>query len=296
MPDWRAIAQQIQIDAGVQLNPESAQAVGGGCINAVYVLAGQQGGVSHEYFIKTNRASTVAMFEAEADGLRELTASHSLRVPQPHCSGAVGNDAYLLMEHVALSGRGDDAQLGAGLAMMHRVQREQFGWQRDNTIGATPQSNRPTDDWLTFWAERRLGAQLELAAQNGAGASLQRSGENLLSVLPDFFDTYQPLPSLLHGDLWSGNYAFDERGQPVIFDPAIYFGDRETDLAMTELFGGFSAGFYAAYNDAWPLDAGYATRKTLYNLYHILNHFNLFGGGYLSQAQGMIERLLSECR
>jgi protein-ribulosamine 3-kinase len=296
MPDWRAIAQQIQLNTGVQLNAESARAVGGGCINAAYVLVGQQDGQSHEYFIKTNVASAVAMFEAEADGLRELAASHSLRVPLPHCSGVVGNDAYLLLEHVALRGRGDDAQLGVGLATMHRVQLEQFGWRRDNTIGATPQGNRWTKDWPTFWAEQRLGTQLALAGQNGAGRALQRSGDTLLAALPSFFDNYQPLPSLLHGDLWSGNYAFDEQGQPVIFDPAVYFGDRETDLAMSELFGGFSAAFYAAYNDAWPLDAGYATRKTLYNLYHILNHFNLFGGGYLSQAQGMIERLLSESR
>jgi len=125
---------------------------------------------------------------------------------------------------------------------------------------------------------------------------LLRRGEALQATLTHFFTDHRPTPSLLHGDLWSGNYAFDAQGRPVIFDPAVYFGDRETDLAMTELFGGFPAAFYAAYNAAWPLDAGYATRKTLYNLYHILNHFNLFGGGYLSQAQGMIDRLLSECR
>jgi len=122
-----------------------------------------------------------------------------------------------------------------------------------------------------------------------------RRAETLQSKLPAFFTDYPPKPSLLHGDLWSGNYAFDEKSRPVIFDPAVYFGDREPELAMTELFGGFSANFYAAYKNAWPLDPGYATRKTLYNLYHILNHFNLFGGGDLSQAQGRLDRLLAEC-
>ena len=296
MPQWQTISTQVQSASGIRLQTDAACAVGGGCINAAYVLTGQHKGQRESFFIKINDASKLAMFEAEAEGLQALIQSRSLRVPNPVCSGIAGQHAYLLMEHIALSGRGDDAQLGTALATMHQTQHAQFGWQRDNTIGATPQCNRWTDDWLTFWAEQRLGAQLELAGQKGAGRALLKRGEALQASLSVFFSDYQPVPSLLHGDLWSGNYAFDEQGQPVIFDPAVYFGDRETDLAMTELFGGFSPDFYAAYNAAWPLDAGYATRKTLYNLYHILNHFNLFGGGYLSQAQGMIDRLLGECR
>jgi len=236
------------------------------------------------------------MFEAEAEGLQALLDSHSLQVPLPIASGIANQHAYLAMEYVPFNDTGDVSQLGVQLAAMHQTRHTQFGWQRDNTIGSTPQTNRWTNDWVTFWAEQRLGAQLKLAAQNGAGRSLLRRGELLQTSLPDFFRDYQPAPSLLHGDLWSGNYAYDEQGRPVIFDPATYFGDRETDLAMTELFGGFPAAFYAAYNDAWPLDEGYVVRKTLYNLYHILNHFNLFGGGYLSQAENMIDRLLSECR
>jgi fructosamine-3-kinase len=295
MPNWPSISQQVQDASGINLLTDSARPVGGGCINSAYVLSGQQNGCAQQFFIKTNTASGLAMFEAEAEGLQALLDSHSLRVPTPICSGVTGQHAYLLMEYVALSGTGAAAQLGSQLAALHQNQHAQFGWHRDNTIGSTPQHNPWAADWLTFWAKQRLGAQLTLAAQNGAGRALLDRGEKLLAALPSFFSDYQPVPSLLHGDLWSGNYAFDEQGQPVIFDPATYFGDRETDLAMTELFGGFSANFYAAYNAAWPLDAGYATRKTLYNLYHILNHFNLFGGGYLSQAQGMIDRLLSEC-
>ena len=131
---------------------------------------------------------------------------------------------------------------------------------------------------------------------NGYGDDVAELGQRLSARLPDLFDGYTPEASLLHGDLWGGNWGVDVSGEPVLFDPAVYYGDREADLAMTELFGGFSREFYAAYRQAWPLDAGYSTRKKLYNLYHVLNHFNLFGGGYLSQAQGMIDALSSEIR
>jgi len=163
----------------------------------------------------------------------------------------------------------------------------------NNHIGATPQSNDWQYSWSDFWREQRLGYQLDLAASNGYGGKLQTLGKQLLMRFPSLID-HAPVPSLIHGDLWGGNMSFDSNAQPVIYDPATYYGDREAEIAMTELFGGFSADFYAAYQDAWPLDQGYAARKTLYNLYHILNHLNLFGGGYLGQAQGMMERLLAE--
>jgi len=295
MLDWPSISRQVHIASGTILATDTARPVGGGCINATYALTGHQNGNRQTFFIKTNTADNLSMFEAEAEGLYALIDSHSLRVPSPICSGIAGEDAYLVMEHIALQSTGDDTQQGSGLAAMHQTQRPQFGWHRHNTIGSTPQLNHSTGNWVTFWAEQRLGTQLELAGQNGAKRALLNRGERLQTALTAFFTHYQPVPSLLHGDLWSGNAAFDTQGQPVIFDPAVYYGDRETDLAMTELFGGFSPTFYAAYNAAWPLDTGYATRKTLYNLYHILNHFNLFGGGYESQALGMIDRLLSEC-
>jgi fructosamine-3-kinase len=144
--------------------------------------------------------------------------------------------------------------------------------------------------------DQRLGFQLRLAAQNSLGTKLQRLGELLLANLEGFFPGYRPPASLLHGDLWGGNAAFAISGEPVVFDPAVYYGDREADLAMTELFGGFDSRFYAAYREAWPLDPGYGTRKTLYNLYHILNHANLFGGGYVSQTENMLQRLLAELK
>ena len=169
-----------------------------------------------------------------------------------------------------------------------------FGWPRDNTIGTTPQVNAWGDDWAEFFRDRRIAPQLALAARNGHGGALQRDGERLLAAIPALLAGHAPAPSLLHGDLWSGNAACLATGEPVIFDPAVYYGDREADLAMTELFGGFGADFYAAYRDAWPLPDGYERRRTLYNLYHVLNHLNLFGGGYGAQAETMIARLLAE--
>jgi len=191
-----------------------------------------------------------------------------------------------------LSARGDDALLGEQLATLHRRTGKAFGFTQDNFIGSSPQRNTWNNDWISFWREERLGFQLELAAENGYGGKLQSLGEDLLEALPAFFEGYAPAPSLLHGDLWSGNHAFLADGTPTIFDPAVYYGDRECDLAMTELFGGYTANFYAAYRAAWPLHEGYGLRRDLYNLYHILNHANLFGGGYANQAEQMMRTLL----
>jgi protein-ribulosamine 3-kinase len=190
--------------------------------------------------------------------------------------------------------------MGRALAAMHRATGRQagaqFGWRRDNFIGSTAQCNRGRDDWPGFWRDARLLPQLALAARNGLGSRLIDTGERLATVLPRLLSGHAPQPSLLHGDLWRGNASFLADGSPALFDPAVYFGDREADLAMTELFGGFPPGFYAAYTEAWPLDAGYPLRRDLYNLYHVLNHANLFGGGYAAQSQALMERLLAEAR
>jgi fructosamine-3-kinase len=241
-------------------------------------------------------AARLDLFEMEAAGLAELAAANAVRVPQVLCHGVAAGRAYLVLEYLPLRPHGNAAQLGRQLAQQHRVSAGQFGGSRDNWIGATPQPNAWMDAWVDFWRERRLGFQLHLAAENGYGGALQRDGEALMARLDDFFAGYQPSPSLLHGDLWGGNHGFLADGSPVIFDPAVYCGDREVDLAMSELFGGFAPDFYAAYREAWPLDAGYAVRRTLYNLYHILNHANLFGGGYAAQAQRMVAQLLAQIR
>jgi protein-ribulosamine 3-kinase len=307
MPLWDEIAETISQTSGEPFVARERHGLGGGCINSAYRVADGE----RSYFVKLNSGDRLAMFEAEYDGLHELSGAGVIRVPQPLATGLADGQAFIVMEALSLGGRGSLARLGRNLAALHRHRGERFGWFRDNTIGSTPQSNLPDDSWPTFWRERRLGAQLELAAANGASGHLRRQGERLMQEFPKLFEGYSPAVSLLHGDLWSGNYAFSSDGEPimskdgrysgtpggsvpVIFDPAVYYGDREAELAMTELFGGFHDEFYAAYEESWPLDAGYPVRKIFYNLYHILNHFNMFGGGYGAQAEGMMGRLLAE--
>jgi len=289
---WREIETQLRSRFGDRLTFSDPVQVGGGSINEAYRLKSD----GRSFFVKLNSATRLDMFEAEAEGLQALRQADALRIPEPLVWGVSGSKAFLVMEHLTVGGAGSAAQLGEALAAMHRCTSEQFGWHRDNTIGSTPQHNTPEESWLRFWSEQRLGFQIDLALEAGASRALESRGAELTEWLPAFLDGREPEASLLHGDLWSGNYAFTQKGEPTIFDPAVYYGDRETDIAMTELFGGFGADFYAAYNNDWPLDSGYALRKTLYNLYHILNHYNMFGGGYLSQAQNMIDRLLSEVR
>ncbi len=233
------------------------------------------------------------MFDAEYAGLLELHNAQAIRVPQPIIVGESKGQAWLVLENMELGHGGNRRMAGEQLALMHRHQAQQYGWSIDNTIGSTLQINHQEDEWVRFWSEHRLGFQLELAVRNGFAGHLQQQGEKLLEGIHLLMD-HDPVPSLLHGDLWGGNIGYQSDGTPVIYDPAVYYGDREADIAMTELFGGFGADFYAAYNAVWPLDSGYAVRKTLYNLYHILNHANMFGGGYAGQAQGMIDRLLVE--
>jgi protein-ribulosamine 3-kinase len=287
---WEAIGRRIVGATGRRGRLMVAGAVPGGDINRT-VRARLHGA---DYFIKLNHASHAAMFEAEARGLEELAASATLKVPNPVCHGRAGDTAYLVLEYLPLSRSGDSRALGAGLADMHRVTRAEYGWARDNAIGTTPQVNRRTTRWPDFWRRYRLGYQLELAAANGYESQLGPRGGRLMETLDALFAGYRPAASLLHGDLWAGNYAFTGTGEPVIFDPAVYFGDREADLAMTELFGGFSTDFHAAYRERFPLDDGYRVRKVLYNLYHVLNHLNLFGTAYLAQASVMFDTLLAE--
>jgi protein-ribulosamine 3-kinase len=289
--DPETIASHIASATGRPFHLQRERAVGGGCINRAVVL----GDGTRDYFVKLNSADRLAMFQAEAEGLAALRAAEAIRVPEPVCTGIAGAQSYLAIEYVDLTGRLDGAAAGRRLACLHRCTSPDFGWHRDNTIGSTRQHNARASEWVAFWREHRLGFQLDLAARNGHGRALQDSGERLMAVLDDLIG-HEPRPSLLHGDLWGGNIGASPEGEPVIFDPAVYFGDRETDLAMTELFGGFGSDFYAAYREAWPLPPEYATRKILYNLYHVLNHLNLFGGGYLAQAKGMMDRLVASAR
>jgi len=284
------LAQIIGKATGRPFSIADLDGAGRGCINRASVMTGKDG---RRFFVKFNSARRVEMFAAESEGLQAIEATQAIRVPHAIAHGVAGDNAFLALEWLGLGGRGDAAELGRQLAAMHRATSTTFGWHRDNTIGSTPQSNTPSMDWIEFWRERRLRPQIELARASKAPHRLIEKVEGLMARLDALFSGYRPVPSLLHGDLWGGNFAWCD-GHPVLFDPAVYFGDREADLAMTELFGGFPAGFYAAYREVWPLDPGYPVRRGLYNLYHILNHFNLFGGGYAGQAESMTEALLAE--
>jgi protein-ribulosamine 3-kinase len=286
------MATEIGGAIGATLRPEPAARVHGGSINECYRWEGDAGSI----FVKVASLENRVAFDAEAAGLEEIRRANAVRVPKVLSVGSDAVHYWLALQWIRFGApsRGADAPLGDGLARLHRTTAEDFGWHRDNTIGSTPQSNGWLNDWVAFFRDRRLRYQLDLAGNHGYGGRLQQRGAGLLDRLGDFFDAYRPVPSLLHGDLWSGNRATDEQGRPVVFDPAVYYGDREADVAMTRLFGGFGAEFYSAYQASWQLDPGAPARIELYNLYHVLNHLNLFGGGYLAQALSMIDRLLAQ--
>ena len=279
MPDWAAILEDLGV-AG-----ETPRPVSGGDISAAWRVG--------DLFLKTGPASSFDMFSAEAEGLAEISATGTIRVPAVVACNTVTGTAFIATEWLAFgrAARETEARLGGQLAQLHQVTRDRFGWHRDNTIGLTPQHNDWSDDWVRFFQEQRLGFQLELAARNGFSGSLQEQGARLLKRLPVFFEDYAPRPALLHGDLWGGNWASCD-GEPVIFDPAVYYGDPESDLAMTRLFGGFGTAFYDAYAAVLPPASGSHDRSDLYQLYHVLNHLNLFGSAYLGRAQELIGRLL----
>jgi len=286
--------QALEAATGLKLRAEPASLGAGGGFASCQRWESATGPV----FVKVAPLARETALEAEADALRELAAADAVRVPAVLGLGSNGDRAFLALEWIEFgsAAAGTEAALGEQLARLHRTTAGRFGWHRDNTIGATPQRNDWTADWPAFFGRHRLGFQLELAGRAGHGGRWLDRGRELCERLHAFFVACTPQPSLLHGDLWGGNWAADASGAPVIFDPATYYGDREADLAMTRLFGGFGREFYAAYDAAWPLDGGAGERRDLYNLYHVLNHLNLFGGGYRGQAERMIERLLAEVR
>jgi protein-ribulosamine 3-kinase len=287
-----ALAREIAALTGSACASAPERRVSGGSINTCYYWPASAGAM----FVKIGSRAAHSAFTAEADGLCELQAAHALRVPQVLAVGVADTAAFLALEWLE-RGTGNAAcerRLGEGLAALHAVTAPRYGFRRDNTIGRTPQANAWSADWAEFFRERRLRPQLALGERQGFPRRLSERGARLLEALPALLAGHRPRASLLHGDLWGGNWLATRAGEPVLFDPAVYYGDRETDLAMTHLFGGFGADFYRAYESAAPLPEGAALRTTLYNLYHVLNHANLFGGGYAAQAQATIDRLLSE--
>jgi fructosamine-3-kinase len=314
-PPTDDLAVWLVENLGVRL--VSRRPVGGGCIHSAWCLSVVPSGgappqpepfCGGRLFAKTNTLEALPLLDAEAEGLEALAraaAGTDLRVPAPLAVGVAGNQAVLVLPWLELAGSssapadGAWGRLGAALATLHRSSLERpctpgdrpgsFGWPRDNVIGSGPQRNGWLAGWGHFFAERRLAPQLKrLERRIGA----LRGGQALLERVPHWLDGHGANPCLVHGDLWSGNAAIDSTGLGVIFDPAVHRGDREVDLAMARLFGGFPAAFFAGYEAIWPLPDDHHRRVPIYNLYHLLNHANLFGGSYAVQAQAEIEDLL----
>lgn len=290
MSRYPAIAHELA-RAGIRCQDRPDGRVGGGSIHECHRWLSDTGPL----FVKIAGPAERVMLEAEAAGLEALASAGSVRVPAVRALGSTADAAFLALEWIdrgPLDAR-VEGKLGERLAEQHRHAAPRFGFGEDNYIGRTLQVNGWMDDWATFFRERRLRPQLTLAKTNGF--DFGSAGQQLLAATAALLD-HHPQASLLHGDLWGGNWFPDEHGEPVIFDPAVYHGDREADLAMTQLFGGFGPAFYHAYERAMPLPPGADTRRELYNLYHILNHANLFGAGYAHQARSMIDRLLAQVR
>lgn len=292
MEPFAAVAREIASLSGAPCAPAPQHSVAGGSINACYRWQGAGGAM----FVKIAARAAAGNFEAEAAGLAELDRARAVRVPRVLACGHTDSAAFIALEWIETARAGGECErrLGEGLAALHAVTAPRYGWVRDNSIGRTPQANGRMSGWTEFFRERRLRPQLSLALQNGFGGVLGGRGERLLESLPQLLQGHAPAPSLLHGDLWGGNWLAATSGEPVLFDPAVYYGDRETDIAMTRLFGGFGERFYRAYEAAAPPAAGARLRSDLYNLYHVLNHANLFAAGYPRQARALIDSLLAE--
>lgn len=285
-----SIGNGLSAALGEAIHPQWVRSLPGGDINNAGLIRSG----STRWFIKLHQNAPAGMFAAEAQALKEISEQGCIKVPNAIAQGSHGDTSWLVLEYLELTSSGPAALLGEQLAALHGITRKQYGWNRDNYIGSTPQCNTYGKEWTAFWRDCRLKPQLELAQTSGHGSRLMSKGKILLECLDQFMDDRQPAASLLHGDLWAGNKAYTTDGRPVIFDPASYYGDRETDIAMTELFGGFEQSFYSAYQSCLPLSDSYRLRRDLYNLYHMLNHLNLFGSGYHSRCVSIIDKLLAE--
>ncbi|KAM6584902.1 hypothetical protein CsatB_011904 [Cannabis sativa] len=265
--------------------------VGGGCINRANRYDTDAG----SFFVKTNRSIGPSMFEGEALGLNAMYKTNSIHVPKPFKVGSLPTGgSYIIMEFIEFgASRGDQSVLGRKLAEMHRAGKTDkgFGFDVDNTIGSTPQINTWTSDWIQFYGEHRLGFQLKLAQDQYGDRTIYEKGQRLVKSMGPLFDGIVIEPCLLHGDLWSGNISADKNGEPVILDPACYYGHNEAEFGMSWC-AGFGGSFYSAYFEVMPKQPGFEKRTDLYLLYHYLNHYNLFGSGYRSSAMSIIDDYL----
>lgn len=270
----------------VAINQETM--IGGGCINQAACASTSLG----DFFIKWNYADSFpGMFEAEAKGLELLASANAIKVPQVIGTGQVNDQSYIVQEYIKGSMRVPDfyRQFGQKLAQVHKTTNHSFGLDHHNYIGSLPQYNHYHHKWTEFFIEERLKPQLKMARDSGAVSEKHaRQFDQLFHQLDGFFPDEQP--ALVHGDLWGGNHIVDSIGEPCILDPAVYFGHRETDVAFTHMFGGFDKRFYEGYNQVYPLQEGFEERIDVYNLYPLMVHVNLFGGGYLASVESILKR------
>ena len=265
---------------------------GGGCINNASQVVTQK----NKYFLKWNANPLPGMFTTEAYGLKLLKSIGEIRVPEVIKAQEAGNStpAFILQEWIEQRTGFDQKKCGQQLALLHqKSQSDQYGLEVDNYIGSTPQSNRRQSDWVTFFREQRILPQVKLAQRKGAcDRSRSQQLSRFTSKLDDWLGGVPRKPSLLHGDLWGGNVIGDQNHNPVLIDPAVYYGDREADVAFTLMFGGFSREFYQTYQETYPMEPGYQDRFEIYNVYHILNHLNLFGESYGYSLDSLLRRLV----
>lgn len=286
-PPARLLAALEQGPAGTGKIEAATPVAGGDTHGAISVRA-----AGNSWFVKWGGPDTLPLFEAERRGLDVLAAAAGPRVPRARATGGNDGHAWLILEHLDLRGSGNTADLGRSLAALHREVGPAHGFEAANYIGHTPQANDWRACWVEFWWERRLLPQLRLAEERGSGEDLSELAPALERACRALLD-HRPPPSLLHGDLWSGNHGFLSDGEPVVFDPACYYGDRETDIAMMRLFGGFDEGVLRAYETAWSLPAGHERRLGLYQLYHVLNHLNLFGRSWHGRAVTLARQIIA---
>ena len=290
---------KARIEKKLNSKIKSISSLSGGCISDAFKVTTDNGS---NFFLKYNSSASNDMFIKEANGLKELAKANAIRIPDVLSF----DEDYILLEFITTGSRNLPAaklwqagknffeEFGCKFAEMHKYNLESYGFYEDNYIGSNPQKNIPDakekNDWVRFYFNKRILFQLELAEKLGNSTDALRKGiSKLEDKIEDIIGNSKEKPSLLHGDLWSGNYMVDENGNAVLIDPAVYYGHREADLGMTKLFGGFSSEFYRAYNETFPLEDGYDYRENIYKLYHVLNHLNLFGGGYYSQALSLIK-------
>ncbi|MEZ8026124.1 hypothetical protein A1OW_03230 [Enterovibrio norvegicus] len=283
---WHSLSVQLSLTLGQQFEVDEKTPIDGGDINECYAIS--SGNI--RFFVKVNSRESLAIYEAEAESLRHLANSGAVSVPQVIYIGVIKEKAVLVLDYIPMKPLNEESAYLLGREMAHLHQwgdQLEYGFDIDNFVGTTEQRNNWHRKWANFFADHRIGLLLKLAEERGMSFG---DVESIVESIKERLTGHQPKPSLLHGDLWTGNASMSIHG-PIVYDPACYWGDREVDIATTQLFSGFPERFYEGYAEVWPLDEEFESRKDIYNLYHMLNHCLLFGGHYLEETEALITKL-----